>query len=163
MSGPLRIACTCLLAAAGVTSAWAQVGIYTCTDAQGRRITSDRPIAACVDRVQKELNPSGTVRRVIGPTPTANELALQERQQRLAAEARQREQERQRVDKLLLARYPDQAAHDRARERALQLAQGSEKQRIAAQFDAELARLKLLWASEDATAAAAPAPEPLAR
>ncbi|MDE2605212.1 MAG: DUF4124 domain-containing protein [Burkholderiales bacterium] len=162
MSGPLRIACIGLLAAVVVSGAWGQAAIYTCVDGHGRRITSDRPITACADREQKELNPSGTVRRVIGPTLTPNELAAQERQQRLAAEARQREQERRRVDKLLLARYPDQAAHDRARAQALQHAQGSEKQRIAARFDAELARLKLLWAQGSATEAAASA-QPLAR
>ena len=53
-------------------SATAQTaGIYTCVDAKGRKITSDRPIADCIDREQVELNPSGTVRRKVGPTLTA--------------------------------------------------------------------------------------------
>ena len=29
-------------------------GIYTCVDATGRRITSDRPIMSCIDREQRE-------------------------------------------------------------------------------------------------------------
>ena len=48
----------CLALAAGAS--WAQVGgIYTCTDANGRKLTSDRPIPACLDREQNVLNPQG--------------------------------------------------------------------------------------------------------
>ncbi len=43
------------LALLGGSQVWAQQSaIYTCTDAQGRRITSDRPIAACIDRPQRD-------------------------------------------------------------------------------------------------------------
>ena len=55
-----------LLAGASV-AAVAQPAIYSCVDGKGRRITSDRPIPECLDREQKELNPSGTVRRSVGP------------------------------------------------------------------------------------------------
>ena len=41
--------------------AGAQSSIYTCIDAQGRRITSDRPIPQCLDREQRELSRSGIV------------------------------------------------------------------------------------------------------
>ena len=37
-------------------------GIYTCVDAKGRRLTSDRPIMECIDREQNELSAGGTVR-----------------------------------------------------------------------------------------------------
>ena len=47
----------------------AGVGIYSCVDARGRTITADRPIADCSDREQRELNPSGTVKRKVEPTP----------------------------------------------------------------------------------------------
>ena len=50
-------------------------GIYSCVDEKGRKITSDRPIAECMDRAQKEMNPSGTVRRVVAPPPTAKDRA----------------------------------------------------------------------------------------
>lgn len=48
---------------AGAMPAQAQVnggGIYACTDASGRRITADRPIASCVDREQRVLGNTGS-------------------------------------------------------------------------------------------------------
>jgi hypothetical protein len=101
---------------AGMASAQA---IYTCVDAQGRRLTSDRPIMACLDRSQHELNPSGTVRRQLGPSLTASERAEIEARERAAAEERGRANEELRRNRALLARYRDQAAHDRARADAL--------------------------------------------
>src|SRR3954469_8673155 len=118
MSRPLRLACaSLLLGAAGVVSA--QSGIFVCTDAKGHRITADRPIAECSDREQRELRPTGTVRRVIPPTPTAAERVVLEEQERKAAEERQRLAEQKRLQKLLVARYPNQAAHDADRAKAL--------------------------------------------
>lgn len=116
---PFRVACACLLAAAAGVAA-AQGGIYVCVDAKGRRITADRPIPECADREQKELRPTGTVLRVVPPTPTAVELAAKERQEQKAAEERQRLAEQKRVEKLLVARYPNQVAHDADRAKALQ-------------------------------------------
>ncbi len=96
--------------------------IYTCTDSQGRKLTSDRPIGACVDREQRELGPSGTtVRRVLGPTLTEHERAALEVQRRQAQEERSRVQEERRRDRVLLARYPDAAAHSVERMAALAL------------------------------------------
>lgn len=105
---------------AGGTLAQAQA-IYTCVDAQGRRITSDRPIMECIDRSQKELNPSGTVRRQVGPSLTASERAQIEARERKAMEEQARANEEIRRNRALLARYRDQAAHDRARADALGL------------------------------------------
>ncbi|MBX3585902.1 MAG: DUF4124 domain-containing protein [Ramlibacter sp.] len=97
-----------------------QPGIYTCVDAQGRRLTSDRPIAACNDRVQKELNPSGTVKRLVGPTLTAEERAAKEEAARKEAEERNRQADERRRERALLARYPDRAAHDKERSVAIE-------------------------------------------
>ncbi len=94
-------------------------GIYTCVDAQGRKLTSDRPIAACVDREQKVLNPSGTVRTKVGPSLTAQERAEQEAREKKELEERNRLAEEKRRDRALLARYPNQAAHDKERSEAL--------------------------------------------
>ncbi|HEX7888673.1 MAG TPA: DUF4124 domain-containing protein [Ramlibacter sp.] len=102
-----------------VGSAWGQ-GIYTCVDAQGRRLTSDRPIAACLDREQKEMNPSGTVRRTVPPSMTAVERAAQEEKDRKVAEDRQRAAEEKRMTRALLTRYPRQSVHDMERGKALQ-------------------------------------------
>lgn len=205
--------------------AWAQqadgAGIYTCVDAKGRRLTSDRPIVECLDREQKQLNASGTVRRTIGPSLTATERAAQEERDRKLAEERVRAEEEHRVERVLLARYPSQAPHDAARAKALQGAQDSidsarvrvrelqqerkaidaqtefyknpskwppklkrqvhdnaealaaqnryiadqeqEKRRINAQFDQELAKLKMLWAQVQAASAAASASAPARR
>lgn len=103
------------LLAAGV----AQAAIYTCIDAQGRRLTSDRPIPECLHRDQRVLNPDGSVRRVLPPTPTPEERAEREaREARLAVE-RATQQDAVRRDRNLMVRYPNQAVHDKAREAAL--------------------------------------------
>ncbi len=99
--------------------------IYTCTDAQGRLLSSDRPIPECSDRAQRELGPSGTVRRVIEPPPTPEQRERLAAQQRAQAEAAARAAEQQRREQLLLMRYPDEAAHQRAREASLAQLQAS--------------------------------------
>lgn len=94
-------------------------GIYTCIDGHGRKLTSDRPIPECIDREQRELNASGTVRRHVGPTLTAKEQVIAEDQARRAnAEQNRRIEERKRAI-VLLARYPDQNAHNRVRAESL--------------------------------------------
>lgn len=93
--------------------------IYTCVDGSGRKITSDRPIAECNDRVQKKINPSGTVKGVLEPSLTADERAAREEKERRAAELREREVEEKRRDRALLQRYPNRALHDKERSEAL--------------------------------------------
>jgi len=115
-----------LLATLGADCARAQApgtsgGIYTCVDRNGRRLTADRPIAECLDREQRELGPSGIVRRQIGPSLTEQERAAQEAQRRKEAEARARELEERRRERVLTARYPDKAAHDVERAAAIQM------------------------------------------
>lgn len=99
--------------------AWAQK-IYTCVDKNGRRITSDRPILECIDREQRQLSGSGTVQRVIPPSPTLEEKAQAEAARKAAERARQREAEEVQRDRALVLRYPNQTAHDRARANALE-------------------------------------------
>ncbi|PJI99568.1 hypothetical protein CLU85_4420 [Acidovorax sp. 69] len=115
-----------LLATLGAEFAWAQPqgsggGIYTCVDRNGRRLTADRPIQECLDREQRELGPSGIVRRQIGPSLTEQERAAQDAQRRKEAEARSREIEERRRERVLTARYPDKATHDAERAVAIQL------------------------------------------
>lgn len=93
--------------------------IYVCTDSKGRRITSDRPIGECLDREQKVLGNSGTVKRVVGPSLTAHEAVAQEEAQKREAEEQARQAEERRRDRALLTRYPNQATHDRERTEAL--------------------------------------------
>lgn len=108
----------------GVPAAWAQSGksaqeVYTCIDKNGRRLTADRPIADCVDREQRVLGPTGTERRRIGPTLTEHERAALEAQRRKEAQERARIAEERRRERVLMARYPDEAAHQVEREAAL--------------------------------------------
>ncbi len=110
-------ACAALAAAWGGAEAQ---GIYTCMDARGKRITSDRPIAECIDREQKELNPSGTLRRSVGPSMTAQERAVEEAREQKAAAEQARINEERRRNRAMLTRYQNQAAHDKERAEALQ-------------------------------------------
>jgi hypothetical protein len=117
----LVLAGGCLPAAAPATTG--SDVIYTCTDASGKRHTADRLIAACMDREQRVLGRDGSLVRVIAPTLTATERAESEaREQRLAA-ARQAQQDLARRDRSLVQRYPNEAAHAKAREAALEPAQ----------------------------------------
>jgi hypothetical protein len=110
------------LAASGLAGqAWAQRpvpasspgGIYTCVDDNGRRLTSDRPIAACTHKEQ----------RVLPPTLTADERAAQEARERAAIEARAAQADAVRRDRNLMNRFPDREAHDKARNAALDTVQ----------------------------------------
>ncbi len=95
--------------------------IYTCVDASGRNLTSDRPIPECLDREQKMLNPSGTVKARVGPSLTAQERSDLEAKEKAEQEERARLNEEKRRDRALLVRYPNKEIHDK--ERAVALAQ----------------------------------------
>ncbi|MCE2915798.1 MAG: hypothetical protein LW768_09670 [Rubrivivax sp.] len=97
-------------------------GIYTCVDDRGRRLTSDRPIIECIAKEQQILNRDGSLRAVHPPTLTADERAEKEARDRAAAEARAQLADAARRDRNLMARYPTEAAHQRAREAALDTA-----------------------------------------
>lgn len=97
----------------------AGASIYTCTDARGRTLTADRPIAECSDREQRELNPSGSIRRKVEPTYTARELQEREDRAREAAVQAARITDERRRERALLVRYPNAATHDRERGEAL--------------------------------------------
>lgn len=93
--------------------------IYSCTDARGRTITADRPVADCIDREQRELNPSGTTRRRIEPTYTAREQAERDDRARQTQIAASRLNDERRRERALLIRYPNAKTHDRERGEAL--------------------------------------------
>ena len=93
--------------------------IYSCVDAAGKRLTSDRPIAECSTREQRVLNADGSVKRVLPPTLTADERAEAEARERDAMAERAARQDALRRDRNLIVRFPDEAAHRKARESAL--------------------------------------------
>lgn len=107
---------------AGAMPAQAQTnsgGIYACTDANGRRITADRPIASCVDREQRVLGNTGVEVRRVGPTLTDQERSAQEAKRRQDQVEQQRLREERSRDRAMLARFPSQGVHDAARAEAI--------------------------------------------
>ena len=124
MTRMMRAALLCAAAVGTVATALAQSapiagGVYTCIDAKGRKLTADRPIPECVDREQKVLNPSGTVRAKVGPTLTAQEKAELEQKEKRAQADQGRAAEEKRRDRALLTRYPNKTVHDQERADAL--------------------------------------------
>jgi hypothetical protein len=95
-------------------------GIYSCIDANGKRLTSDRPIPECASRDQRLLNSDGSIRQVVPPVPTADERAAIEARQQEEALARAVQREAIRRDRNLLQRFPSEAAHNKARQAALE-------------------------------------------
>ncbi|WP_422688927.1 DUF4124 domain-containing protein [Comamonas endophytica] len=96
-----------------------EAGIYSCTDAQGRRLTADRPIVACLDREQRVYGRSGVERARVGPSLTDAEREAQALQRRQQLQAEQRARDELRRQRALAYRYPDQAAHDAERAAAI--------------------------------------------
>jgi hypothetical protein len=94
-------------------------GIYTCIDDRGRKITSDRPIPDCNAKEQRVLNSDGSLRTVRPPSMTSDELAEREARERTVMEARAAQNDAARRDRNLLHRYKTEAAHQKAREAAL--------------------------------------------
>lgn len=200
---PLATGLLVAVAAQAEDAATPGKGIYTCTTADGRKLTSDRPILECTSREQRVLNPDGSQRATLPPFLSPEERAAKEADDRRAAADRLTQLDAIRRDRTLMQRYPTEAAHQRARNAALddvnKATRGSERRikdlgqerkplldeaefykgralppklkqsldandaaieaqqvlienqraelvRINSRFDAELARLKKLWA-----------------
>lgn len=108
--------------------------IYSCVDARGKHLTSDRPIPECLDIEQRVLNKDGSQRKVLPPRQTPEErIAAEEaRRQQEAAELAKKDAIRR--DRNLMGRYPTEAAHNKARQAALddlRKAEASSEKRIA--------------------------------
>ncbi len=132
MSRPGESACKPVLSAARLglvfTSLWVGAvlaqqettqGIYTCTDARGRTLTAERPIPECLDREQKVLNPSGSLKARVGPTLTLQERAELDAKNKADQDERARLNEEKRRERALLIRYPNKLVHDKERAEAL--------------------------------------------
>ena len=114
-----------VVAAVCSASSWGQAGvsrdggIYVCTDDDGRLITRDRYIVECRHKEQRVLNRDGSLRTRVAPTLTADERAQVEAAERDRRERDEAKKDAVKYDQLLLRRYPDEAAHQRARDKAL--------------------------------------------
>ena len=100
--------------------------VYSCVDANGRRLTADRPIDACLDREQRVTMPGGAV-RTVGPTISEKERAEQAAQARREAEERYRANDGKRRERALAVRFPNKAAHEAERADALESLEGQIK------------------------------------
>jgi hypothetical protein len=96
------------------------IGIYTCIDDKGAKRTSDRPIAECSDREQRVLNKDGSLKHIVPPTLTAEERTEREAADRKASDERAAMADAVRRDRNLKARFPNEAAHNRARQSSLE-------------------------------------------
>jgi len=105
----------------GLLSCAAQAAgpIYSCVDANGKRLTSDRPIPECLSREQRVLNADGSTKQIVPPSRTADERAELEARERNEAAERTARLDAIKRDRNLLARFPNEAAHQKAREAAL--------------------------------------------
>ena len=101
----------------------ASAPIYSCVDANGRRLSSDRPIPECLSQEQNMLGKDGTVRKKMPPLLSPEQQARKDAERAAQARAEAARMEQVRNDRLLLSRYPTLAAHDQARQRALESTQ----------------------------------------
>lgn len=97
----------------------ASSAIFSCTTPDGRKLTSDRPIPDCAAREQRVLNKDGSLRRVHPPLMSPEERADREASERKLALERSAAQDAMRRDRNLATRFPNAAAHQKAREAAL--------------------------------------------
>ena len=95
--------------------------IFQCVLADGRKVTSDKPIAECMNagKPQRELNKDGSEKAIVEAPLTEDEKADRERIRRQREAERTAYEIEVRRDRDMLKRYPNEAAHAKARERAL--------------------------------------------
>jgi hypothetical protein len=113
-----------------------QAEIFMCKDANGKTISSDRPIPECAGSV-REFRPNGQLRRTI-PAPLTPE---QKKQKQLEEEKKKAEAEaaaeQKRQDRALLTRYNNETEINAARKRSLELEQEQIKRANLEIADAE--------------------------
>jgi hypothetical protein len=129
--------------ATGATGAAGATGpagrsIYVCTDAGGKRITSDRPPPECAGREIRELRSDGSIKRVIEPPIAPAQRAAREAEEARKKEAAEKQREQTRRDLALLETYASVKEVEAARTRALasrqtiiERAQARKKQLVA--------------------------------
>lgn len=144
----LTLSTVVLLSALGAVMPCAAQKIYTCTNAKGQRLTSDRPIYECLDREQRVLNRDGSARDVLPPSMTADERAAYEERERRQQQARLAEADAARRDRNLMTRYPNEASHEQAREAALDVMRRAIAASEKRLFDMETERKPLLNEAE---------------
>jgi hypothetical protein len=107
----------------------ARADIFRCVNAEGKLVTSDRPLPECANRTVKVYKNNGHFKNEIAPPPSAEE----KRRIELEAEKKKAQQladgERKREERYLLAHYEDEGDIEVARKRAVDAL--LEKKRLA--------------------------------
>ena len=85
----------------------------------GKKLVSDRLIPECNNMEQRELNSDGSLRRIVKPPLTPDEREEMERVELENKIKLSALNDAVRRDRNLMQRYPDEAAHKKAREKAL--------------------------------------------
>lgn len=93
-------------------------GYYSCRDANGRLLTSDRPIMECLSREQRVHNADGSVRRVIEAPLTPEQKRQREAERVRQQEEKERLEQARRRDQILLSSYSSATSIEQARLRA---------------------------------------------
>jgi hypothetical protein len=151
----MRAAVKTLLLCLSFAAASAHADIFMCKDANGRTLTSDRPIPECANRAIREYSNKGRLKKEIAAPLTAQQkraLAEQEEKKK-AAEIAADEQKRE--DRALVARYRSENDIANARQRDT----ASLNEQLARQ-KAELAAAEKEWSVADAAQKAAGKPTP---
>jgi hypothetical protein len=132
-----------VLLAFGFSIQVAHADIYTCKDAAGRTLTSDRPIPECADRSMfVRQNPAQSQREIPRPK-TAEERRKAEEAQEKQKIADQIEDQRKREELYLLANFKSENEIETTRQRALDVVKekirvGSEQMKAVDHLLAEL-------------------------
>jgi hypothetical protein len=100
----------------------------------GKKMVSDRLIPECKELEQRELNADGSLRRVVKPPMTPDEREADEKKALDEKTKVAAFNDAVRRDRNLMQRYPDEASHDKAREKVLddvRISQKNSSARIA--------------------------------
>jgi hypothetical protein len=91
---------------------------YTC-NLNGKKLVSDRVIPECYGIEQRELNADGSLKRIVKPPQTPDEREADEIKNAADKAKISALNDAIRRDRNLMQRFPDEAAHQKAREKAL--------------------------------------------
>ena len=137
------VAAVCSAASWGQAGVPRDGGIYVCTDDDGKPVTRDRYIIECRHKEQRILNRDGSLRSRVPPTLTTEERAQAESEERERRERDEAKKDAVKYDQLLLRRFPDEAAHKRARDKALDASRAAIQSAEARLRDFAVERKKL--------------------
>jgi hypothetical protein len=102
-----------------VLSASALADTYSCVDSRGRPHVADRPNPECSDVRQKIMRPDGSVKGYLEPSLSPQEVEKLEQCRAEEVSIKDKQREARLRDRNLLVRFPNEAAHAKARAAAL--------------------------------------------